>query len=221
MHFRRNLNTPVSRVIYDGMAALRPTPSSTYTALVADGDPDTRAAFARLLHRLGCATEEAGTGEEALAAARRLPTLVLLNVDLPDVSGYEICRELRDEFGESVAIVFISNRRVEPSDEVAGLLLGCDEFFPKSVRSDRFLARVRRLLAHSSAHARIGVLTPRELEVLSLLVSGSRPADIARDLYITTRTTSAHIEHILAKLGAHSQAQAVAFAVRDHLLDAR
>ena len=189
--------------------------------MVADGDPHSRADVARLLHRLGCTTEEAATGEEALAAARRLPALLVLNVDLPDMSGYEICRELRDEFGESLAIVLISNRRIEPSDEIAGLLLGCDEYFPKSVRGDRFLARVRRLLAHAHAHAhaRIGELTPRELEVLSLLVSGSRPADMARDLCITTRTTSAHIEHILTKLGAHTQAQAVAFAVRDHLLD--
>ena len=63
-------------------------------------------------------------------------------------------------------------------------------------------------------------LTPREREVLALLVQGVARAQIARRLHITDKTASTHIEHILAKLGAHSQAQAVAFAVRDRLVEA-
>ena len=56
--------------------------------------------------------------------------------------------------------------------------------------------------------------------MLALLVQGVARAQIARRLHITDKTASTHIEHILAKLGAHSQAQAVAFAVRDRLVEA-
>jgi DNA-binding NarL/FixJ family response regulator len=58
-------------------------------------------------------------------------------------------------------------------------------------------------------------LTPREREVLALLADGRRVRDIAGDLCISVKTASAHIEHILQKLGVHTQAQAVALALRD------
>jgi DNA-binding NarL/FixJ family response regulator len=60
----------------------------------------------------------------------------------------------------------------------------------------------------------LGRLTRREHEVLTLLVDGRRRHEIAHLLCITPKTVSTHIERILGKLGAHSQAQAVAFALR-------
>jgi two-component system, NarL family, nitrate/nitrite response regulator NarL len=188
--------------------------------VVADGDDESRAEVVDLLGRLSCMTIEAASGAEALAAVRaeELPALVILDVSLPDVSGYAVCRELRDTFGESLGIMFLSDSRIEADDEVAGLLLGADEYLVKPVRSDLFLARVRRLLARSPARPAGRALTPRELEVLALLVQGRGSTEIAAALYITEKTTGAHIEHILAKLGAHSRAQAVAFAVRDQLV---
>ncbi|MGC9222220.1 MAG: response regulator transcription factor [Solirubrobacteraceae bacterium] len=62
-------------------------------------------------------------------------------------------------------------------------------------------------------------MTEREHEVLAMLVSGLSSAEIATHLCITRKTTTTHIEHILGKLGAHSQAQAVAFAVRDQIVE--
>ena len=115
----------------------------------------------------------------------------------------------------------MSEHRTQPSDEVAGLLLGADEYFAKPVTPELFLARMRRLIARSAARPISGSsLTPREREVLALLVQGVVRTDIARRLHITEKTTATHIEHILGKLGAHSQAQAVAFAVRDRLVEA-
>jgi DNA-binding NarL/FixJ family response regulator len=193
-------------------------PSPTRAALVADGDGESRAVLTELLQRLGCSTTEATTGEEALAAARReSPGLVVVDVDLPGFSGYEVCRELREEFGEGLPIMLVSDCRVEPLDEVAGLLLGADDYVAKPIRTDLFLAHARRLLARSTARGS-SALTPREREVLSLLVDGLRTAEIASELCISTKTVSAHIEHILSKLGAHSQAQAVALAMRDRLV---
>jgi DNA-binding NarL/FixJ family response regulator len=62
-------------------------------------------------------------------------------------------------------------------------------------------------------------LTPREDEVLALLTGGVAAAEISSRLHITPKTTATHIEHILAKLGAHSRAEAVAFALRDRLVN--
>jgi DNA-binding NarL/FixJ family response regulator len=64
-------------------------------------------------------------------------------------------------------------------------------------------------------------LTKREQDVLGLLVDGRRLPEIAEALCITRKTAATHIEHILSKLGAHSQAQAVAFAMRDKVLPVR
>ncbi len=163
--------------------------------------------------------QAASTGREvsgAVAASR--PGLVILDVRLADPSAYEVCRELREHFGERLPIVLTSDTRTEPHDEIVALLLGADDYFARPLSVDRFVVRVRRLLTRAPASTR-SPLTRRESEVLRLLVDGYRSAQIAALLCISRKTTSAHIEHILAKLGAHSQAQAVVVALRDHVLD--
>ena len=184
--------------------------------LIVDGDARTRAALAATLERAGYATQQAGTSEEAWrAAAGRRPALVILETHLPDGSGYEMCRELRERYGEPLPIVFVSATRTEESDQVAGLLLGADDYLAKPVRPDRLLARIRRLVARRPAvPSALGRLTPREREVLALLAEGRQQAEIAARLFITPRTVAKHIERILAKLGVHSRAQAIAVALR-------
>ena len=131
-------------------------------------------------------------------------------VELGTGSAYECCRALRERYGEELPIVFLSEHRVDPADEVAGLLLGADEYLAKPVNPDVFMARMRRMLVRSRLRGETrSSLTPRERQVLSLLVAGVPTPTIAQRLCITTKTTGTHIEHILVKLGAHSQAQAV------------
>src|SRR5687768_13118967 len=102
-------------------------PRTRATAVVADPDPDTRGEVAELVARLGCEVVEAATGDEVLEAAEReLPALVVLDVTLADGSAYECCRALRERYGEGLPIVLVSEHRVDPSDQVAGLLLGAD-----------------------------------------------------------------------------------------------
>ena len=191
-------------------------------ALIADADDGARAELAQLVARLNFEIAEAVDGKQAQEIVRgRPPALVVLDVALPGGSAYEICRELREAHGQRLPIAFVSEHRTQPGDEVAGLLLGADEYFAKPIQPDLFLARMRRLIARSVARSNpASRLTPREREVLALLVQGVARPDIARRLHITEKTTSTHIEHILGKLGAHSQAQAVAFAVRDRLVEA-
>jgi len=187
--------------------------------------------IATLLERIGYETEQAQTGHEALEAAGRLqPTLVLLEVNLPEVSGYEVYRELRDTFGDDLSVIFLSADRTEPYDRVAGLLLGADDYIVKPFDPDELLARVRTALRHSrhspsaehnGSEPAGTTLTGREREVLTLLAEGLGQEDIAERLFISPRTVATHIQRVLTKLGVHSRAQAVALAYEEGLAGVR
>jgi DNA-binding NarL/FixJ family response regulator len=191
-----------------------------------DDDAGSRAFASRLFERAGFMTEEAASGDEAMAFARRdRPCLVLLDVVLPDLSGFEVASELRDEFGDELPIVFISGDRTEPLDRAAGLLIGGDDYVTKPVDPDELLARVRRLISRSQRRSASWdggsmqvALTGREREVLALLARGMRPKQIARELVISPKTVASHIQRVLAKLGVHSRAEAVAIAYREGLV---
>jgi DNA-binding NarL/FixJ family response regulator len=195
--------------------------------LVVDNDPLFRAFVRDLLERAGFDVVEAADGEAALSvAALQRPELVLLDVCLPRASGYEVCRELRDRFGDSLGIIFVSGERIESIDRVSGLLLGADDYLAKPFDPDELLARVRTVLRRVAGHAENGngkalgnavadaELTPRELEVLQLLAEGLTQAQIASQLVISPRTVGTHIQNLLGKLDVHSRAQAVALAHR-------
>jgi two-component system nitrate/nitrite response regulator NarL len=183
--------------------------------LVVDGDELHRASVTLLLRQGGYETHEVEAGDEALAEAHRSrPALVVLDVRLRDGSGYEVCRQLREAFGETLPIMFVSALRTEPYDRVGGLLLGADDYLAEPFAPDELLARVRRLVARSRDDSSALDLTKRELEILRLLASGRNQSQIAAALVIAERTVATHIQHILAKLGVHSRAQAVAVAHR-------
>jgi DNA-binding response OmpR family regulator len=193
--------------------------------LIVEDDSTVCDLVAEVLQRAGFQTETAQTGDEALdAVGARKPTLVLLNVRLPDMSGYTVCRALRDQRPDSMPIIFMSGERTEWFDRVGGLLLGADDYIVVPFVPDELVARVRTLLRRSDRPIREGPprsnLTARESEVLRLLADGLSQADIAGRLFISSKTVATHIEHILEKLEVRSRAQAVAFAYREGLLEA-
>ena len=189
------------------------------TVLVVDPDPDQRRHLEALLDRGGFRSESVDSGEQALEAAHlRRPHLVVLEVRLGDISGYEVCRALREEFGTDIGIMFVSADRTDPSDRVAGLMIGADDYLPKPLAGDELLARIRALSRRAGAYDHLKSaslrrgLTGRELEVLGLLADGYDQSSIAERLFITPKTVGKHIEHILTKLPARSRAEAVAIA---------
>ena len=120
------------------------------TILIADNDTRSREAVTELLRRAGYEATEAATGDEALRVAlAERPVLVILEVELPGMSGYEVCRTLRETFGESLPILFVSDTRTEPLDRVAGLMVGGDDYIVKPFSPDALLSRVRRALLRS------------------------------------------------------------------------
>jgi len=191
--------------------------------LVVDDDRGFRALARDRLERAGFAVVEAANADEALAAAEELqPDLVLLDVRLPRVSGYEVYRELRDRCGDGLPIMFVSGERTEAYDRTVGLLLGAEDYLVKPFDPDELVARVRRSVGRrrngsaedGATPDAIAELTPREREVLALLAEGRSSSQIARELVISPRTLGTHVQHILSKLGVHNRTQAVAVAHR-------
>lgn len=187
--------------------------------LVVDDDGKFRMLMKSVLERAGYSTIEAATGEEAVEVAQQeRPFVVLLDVKLPGVHGYEICRELKETFGDGLPVFLISGVRTEAYDRAAGLLIGADESLAKPVDRDELLALVRKYVAPVQLLAERELaatdLTKREAEVLGLLAYGLNQGAIAQRLVISEKTVATHIQHILGKLGVHSRAQAVALAHR-------
>ena len=179
------------------------------TALIVDDD----ARFAALVESVpaeagyGCRT--AASGEVALAAARsEQPRIVLLDVHLPVMSGYDVCRRLRERYGLSVGIIFISGCRAESYDQIAGLELGGDDYLSKPFDPGELVARFRSLArrppaAGPAAAARAQpehALTARELEVLVLAAEGLPQKQVAQKLSISRKTVGTHMCHIFEKL---------------------
>ena len=192
---------------------MRPQPP----ILLVDDDAASRELLCAILDGVGYTTVQAATGEVALTlAAEHEPTAAILDVRLPGISGYEVCRQLRERFGEKLPIVFVSGERAESEDRVAGLMIGADDYLVKPFSPDELVARIQRLLvrtAPADADADNWVeLTPREWEVLNLLAEGLSQNAIANELYISPKTVATHIQRILGKLGVHSRAAAVAKA---------
>ena len=188
--------------------------------LVVDDDPVICELIATTLAEHGFMTRRASDARETLYLIQRESSdVVLLDVHLPDISGYQLCRRLRDDYGDSIGIILISGERKESMDRVAGMLLGADDYMIKPFVLDERLARVQRLARRARPLSRTVVagLTRRELEILRLLACGLDPAEIARDLVITPKTVEKHIEHILLKLGVHSRAQAIALAFQSDI----
>jgi DNA-binding NarL/FixJ family response regulator len=188
---------------------------------VVDDDKGFRTLVTDILERAGYGTREFEAGDAALAAAAdEEPSAVLLDVHLPGLNGYEVCRGLRDLHGDALPILFISGERTEGFDIAAGLLVGADDYLVKPVDPGELVARVRRLAERPhgnvdtrSHNGKLATLTEREREVLDLLAEGYRQDEIAGKLVISPKTVATHIQRILGKLEVRSRTQAVALAL--------
>jgi DNA-binding NarL/FixJ family response regulator len=199
------------------------------TILVVDDDPLFCGLIRDLLERAGYRVHTFDDGAAAVdAAVDERPSVVVLDVNLPGLNGYEVCQRLREQLGPEVGIIFASGDRTESFDRTAGLLLGADDYLSKPFDPSELLARVRRFSRRrengdeppARRPSRLAFLTAREREILWLLADGVAPDDIAEQLVISPKTVATHIQHVLAKLGVGSRVQAVALALQERTVRA-
>jgi CheY-like chemotaxis protein len=120
------------------------------TILVVDDDPDIRLSTARVLRRAGYRVEAAETGEQCLQmVSEKSPDLVLLDVILPDIDGYEVCRRIKGESDRpGTYVILASGKKTASDDQSEGLELGADGYIARPIPN-------RELLARTQAMARI------------------------------------------------------------------
>ncbi|MFN8123404.1 MAG: response regulator transcription factor [Thermoleophilia bacterium] len=176
---------------------------------------------------------EAGDGHEAAAlAARRRPDVVLMDIRMPGMDGLEATRRILAA-DEAVAVLMLTTFDVNEYVYEA-LRAGASGFLLKDVPPEDLIAAVRvvasgdALLAPAITRRLIeqfvrsappvapppgfGELTPREMEVLSLIARGMPNGEIARHLFLSEATVKTHVKRLFRKLGIRDRAQAVVLA---------
>jgi DNA-binding NarL/FixJ family response regulator len=174
----------------------------------------------------------AGTAQDAVAqAGRERPDIVLLDLELPDMSGIDAIPQIMAAAPEARVIVFTA---YDTDERVLGAIRAgargyvlkgaAGEEIARAVRAvhaggSHLASRVAALVMAEVASPRRGrMLTPREHEILRLVADGLPTKQIARRLRITERTVKFHVASIFNKLGASNRAQAVAQAVQRGLI---
>lgn len=123
------------------------------TVLIVEDEPDLTASLQYNLRREGYETRAASTGARALDLARRhpIPDLVLLDLMLPDMSGKDVCRELRaDDRTAHIPVVMVT-ARAEEVDRVVGFELGADDYVTKPYSVRELMLRVAAVLRRGRA----------------------------------------------------------------------
>lgn len=185
--------------------------------LVVDDEPNLLRAVAVTLRAEGYDVTTARSGAEALVrVAESLPDLIVSDVRMPGVDGFQLARQLRaSSRTELIPIVFLTAKD-EVADRVAGFRSGVDAYLTKPFEPDELLAVIAGILSRvERTHAGIArlvgasapepapfqdeALTEAEERVASAVARGLSNKEIAAELEISVRTVENHISHILAK----------------------
>jgi len=189
---------------------------------VIDDDDSLRAAMARLLSAAGLdVCSYASAGEFALVRSQDARGCVLLDVRMPGPSGLDLQQALGAS-ANPLPIVFLTGHG-DVAMSVRAMKAGAVDFLTKPVQREPLLAAVRKALeldakarkSRETLHvyaARFSALTPREREVLELVVEGLLNKQIAAELGTAERTVKAHRHNVMEKLCAHSVADLVHIA---------
>jgi PAS domain S-box-containing protein len=117
------------------------------TILYVDDDKQYRATYVEIFKQAGFAVQEAATGEDALRLAAQNPDLVVLDVNLPDMNGYEVCRRIKSHPATtSIPVLHLSTVFVHSRERTQSVEEGADGYLTKPVAPDELLAHVKALL---------------------------------------------------------------------------
>ena len=128
--------------------ASKKTSSANPTIVVIDDDAGIRDSLSDLLALEDWNCVAAGTGQDGLDLIESIkPQLVVTDVQLPDMSGYQVCQSLkRAASSKNLPVVMITGRFTEPGDKIQGFESGADEFFAKPFDPIFFMARLKSIL---------------------------------------------------------------------------
>lgn len=205
--------------------------------LLADDHALVRAGIRALLEKIKRVevVGEAGDGLQALALIEQLgPDVVLLDLTMPGLSGFEVLKETSEKF-PAVNMIVLS---VHDSEEYAfhALRSGAVGYLPKSAASTELAEAIERVvrgekylspsiapeaaleLSRPSSESDVD-LTPRQLEVIKLISTGSSTRDIARTLKISIKTVETHRAQLMERLNIHDVAGLVRFAIKKGLVN--
>jgi len=185
--------------------------------LCIEDDPATCELLTEVLQDEGFEPLIASDGDEGVKKIRERPNLILCDVDLPRMSGFDVLRLLRRSRGElrKIPFLFITAYGSRESNLLAWRL-GCDDFLTKPLDFELLVEIVRRRLSHSPRTAPPPfILTDREAEAITWVAKGKSSADIAVLMHVTERTVNFHIDNVIHKAGAATRVQA---AIRCALL---
>jgi adenylate cyclase len=124
--------------------------------LIVDDNETNRCILVARLRAEGYETREAEDGERALAVAREIaPDVILLDVMMPKIDGFEVCRQLKGDSGLGFVPIIMVTARADSKDVVTGLNAGADEYLTKPVDHATLVARVRSMLRIKELHDRV------------------------------------------------------------------
>jgi FixJ family two-component response regulator len=181
---------------------------------VVDDDAGVRDAIASLLKSVGLRSEASASVAEFLARPRHAgPSCLVLDVRLPGMSGLEFQRQLADS-DQPIPIIFITGHGDVPMS-VEAMKAGAVEFLTKPVRGHDLLTAVQKAIERDrlarqtrktldELRGRLSTLTPREREVMALVIAGLINKEIAAKLGASERTIKIHRAQVMRKMQAAS-----------------
>ena len=157
----------------EGAVILATIDRSQHTVLVVDDNPATRYSTARIVRAAGFQTQEAATGTDAVVMASQGISAVVLDVHLPDIDGFEVCRQLRSDVATALLpVIHLSAAFVENADKVAGLNAGADAYLVHPVEPAVLIATMQALIRARTAEDSLRRSDTRFRAVFSQAMSG-------------------------------------------------
>ncbi len=179
--------------------------------LCIEDDPDTCELLVEVLTAEGFTVSTVGSGEAGLSALNARPDLVLCDIDLPDVSGFEILAKVRSDDLLPIGVPFIFlTAYTQRVHQLQARQLGCDDYVTKPIDFELLIAIIRHRLAAVEKGAEKSELrlTEREVQVLTWVSRGKSSSDIATILGISERTVNFHLDNAMRKAGVATRVQA-------------